>query len=97
MTTVRGVARRANPRLVMDKIVINRWHGFNEHKVREEELREAFGDLVAVTRIPELAARQDAHSAQMAIHDFRGGKALSLQRSYDDLLAELPIEIGAPG
>ena len=55
--TVRGVARRGNPRLVIDKIVINRWRGHNEHRVRETELRNAFGDLVARTMIPELAAR----------------------------------------
>lgn len=94
--TVRQVARRGNPRLVMDKIVINRWRGHNEHKMREAELRDAFGDLVANTKIPELAARQDAHSAQTAIHQFRGGKSLSLQLAYDDLLDELAIPIGAP-
>jgi hypothetical protein len=29
---VRGVVRRGNPRLVIDKIVINRWRGHNEHQ-----------------------------------------------------------------
>jgi chromosome partitioning protein len=94
--TVRGVARRGNPRLVIDKIVINRWRGHNEHRVRETELRNAFGDLVARTMIPELAARQDAHSAQTAIHQFRGGRAMTLQLAYDELLTELPIQLGAP-
>lgn len=94
--TVRGVARRGNPRLVIDKIVINRWRGVNEHRARETELREVFGPLVATTKIPELVARQDAHSARTPIHDWRGGRALSLQVAYDDLLTELAIEIGVP-
>ena len=93
---MRGVARRGNPRLVIDKIVINRWRGHNEHRVRETELRNAFGDLVARTMIPELAARQDAHSAQTAIHQFRGGRAMTPQLAYDELLTELPIQLGAP-
>lgn len=93
--TLQGVARRGNPRLVMDKIVINRWRGANEHRAREAELREVFGDLVANTKIPELVARQDAHSARTPIHQFRGGKAMSLRVAYDDLLDELPIQIGA--
>jgi cellulose biosynthesis protein BcsQ len=94
--TVRGVARRGNPRLVIDKIVINRWRGANEHQARETELRDAFGDLVATTKIPELVARQDAHAARIPMHQFRGGRALSLQLAYDELLRELPIQIGAP-
>jgi hypothetical protein len=79
-------ARRGNPRLVIDKIVINRWRGHNEHRVRETELRNAFGDLVARTMIPELAARQDAHSAQTAIHQFRGGRAMTLQLSRPETM-----------
>lgn len=43
-----------------------------EHIDREKELREAYGDLVARTVIPDLAARQDAHSAEQPIHQFRG-------------------------
>lgn len=91
--TVCTIARRGNPRLTLDKIVINRWRGHNEHRVREAELRTAYGELVARTMIPELVARQDAHSTQTAIHAFRGGRSLTLQLAYDDLLDELPIHI----
>ena len=68
----------------------------HEHRVRETELRNAFGDLIARTMIPQLAARQDAHFAQTAIHQFRGGRAMTLQLAYDELLTELPIQLVAP-
>ncbi|CRK54606.1 putative plasmid partitioning protein ParA [Rhodococcus sp. RD6.2] len=89
--TIRNVQRRPNPKLVVDKIVLSRKKGTAEHIFREDELRSAFGDLVARTAIPELGARQDAHSARTPIHRWTGGKALALRVAYDDLLAELPI------
>lgn len=91
--TISVVTRRQNPRLVIDKIVISRRRNNGEHIFRESELRAAYGDLVAKTVIHELAARQDAHSAQMRMHEYRGGKSLALQVAYTDLLAELPIEL----
>ncbi|WP_072713717.1 ParA family protein [Rhodococcus rhodnii] len=94
--TIRNVQMRPNPSIVLDKIVLSRKRATGEHKFREEELRTTYGDLVARTAIPELAARQDAHSAQTPIHGFTGGKSLSLQIAYSDLLAELPIITGAP-
>ena len=51
--------------------------------------------MVATTVIPELAARQDAHSEQVPIHKFSRGKARTLQGAYRDLLHELPLTIGA--
>jgi len=51
--------------------------------------------LFARTVIPDLGARQDAHSAEVPMHQFRGGRSLSLQVAYDDLLDELGITIGA--
>lgn len=94
-TTVQKVKIRPNPRLELAKIIISRRQNKGEHIDRERELREAYGDLVARTVIPDLGARQDAHSAEVPIHEFRGGKALSLQVAYDDLLDELGITIGA--
>lgn len=89
--TVRNVQRRPNPRLQWDKIVLSRVRRTGEHNFRETELRRTYGELIARTRIPELAARQDAHSSHTPIHDFRGGKALSLQIAYTDLLEELHL------
>lgn len=94
--TIDTVRKRANPKLAFDKIVISRKRSTGEHEFRESELRETYGALVAKTSIPELAARQDAHSNRTPIHQFKGGKALTLQLAYSDLLAELPIVIGAP-
>lgn len=91
ITTLEGVRRRPNPRLVLDKIVIGRRRNTGEHIAREAELRSAYGDTVARTMIPELAARQDAHSERKKIHDFRGGKAVALQVAYNDLLDELNL------
>lgn len=92
--TILNVKRRPNPRLEIDKIVLSRKRTTGEHQWRERELREAYGPLVANTAIPELAARQDAHSAHTPIHQFKGGRSLSLQVAYNDLLDELPIEKG---
>ncbi|AII11384.1 ParA family protein [Rhodococcus opacus] len=90
--TVENVQRRPNPNLAIDKIVLSRQRGTGEHRFRETELREVYGDLVARTTIPEYATRQDAHSARTPIHKFTGGKSLSLQLAYTDLLNELPIK-----
>ncbi|UTM39762.1 ParA family protein (plasmid) [Rhodococcus pyridinivorans] len=92
--TIRTVRKRANPRLNFDKVVLSRRRGTAEHNFRETELREGYGDLVARTIIPELATRQDAHSARTPIHQFRGGRAISLQTAYSDLLAELSLTTG---
>ena len=93
--TIKSVAKRGNPKLVLDKIVGNRRRNAKEHQWREAELRQAYGDVVATTVIPELAARQDAHSEQVPIHKFSRGKARTLQGAYRDLLHELPLTIGA--
>ena len=89
--TIRNVQRRANPRLVLDKVVLSRRRKTGEHNFRESELRTNYGELVASTAIPELAARQDAHSTHTPIHQFIGGKAISLRLAYSELLDELPI------
>lgn len=94
-TTIEKVKVRPNPRIELAKIIISRRQHKGEHIDREAELRAAYGDLVANTVIPDLAARQDAHSAEMPIHQYRGGKSLSLQVAYTDLLDELGIAIGA--
>jgi cellulose biosynthesis protein BcsQ len=94
-TTVQKVKLRPNPRLELAKIIVSRRRATGEHIDRERELREAYGDLVARTVIPDLGARQDAHSAETPMHKFRGGKSLSLQVAYNDLLDELGITIGA--
>ena len=94
-TTVEKVKLRPNPRLKLAKIIISRRQNKGEHIDRERELRDAYGDLVARTVIPDLGARQDAHSAEVPMHEFKGGRALSLQVAYDDLLDELGITIGA--
>ncbi|WP_299577428.1 AAA family ATPase [uncultured Williamsia sp.] len=95
--TIRNVQRRPNPKLVLDKVIISRARSLGEHKFREQELRDAYGDIVARTVIRDLGARQDAHSSQTPIHSFRGGKAIALQVAYTDLLAELSlIENGVP-
>ena len=92
--TIRNVQRRPNPRLVLEKIVLSRKRATGEHRFRESELRETYGELVAKTAIPELTARQDAHSTHTPIHRFTGGKALALQVAYTDLLSELVITEG---
>jgi cellulose biosynthesis protein BcsQ len=89
------LVKRPNPRLELAKVIVSRRQNKGEHIFRERELRETYGDLVARTVIPDLAARQDAHSAEIPIHEYRGGRALSLQVAYDDLLDELGITIGA--
>lgn len=91
--TVDIVKRRQNPNLAFDKIVISKRRQTGEHTFREDELRATYGNLVARTMIPELAARQDAHSSRTPIHQFKGGNALALRVAYSDLLAELPIEL----
>jgi len=91
--TIRNVQRRPNPRLVMEKIVLSRKRATGEHQFRERELHSTYGELVAKTAIPELTARQDAHSTHTPIHKFTGGKALALQVAYTDLLSELAIDI----
>ncbi|MEU4345441.1 AAA family ATPase [Nocardia sp. NPDC023852] len=101
--TIERVQRRPNPRLKLGGIVVSRRRNNGEHNFREEELRQAYGTigdgkggLVCRTVIPDLAARQDAHSATTPIHLFRGGKAIALQIAYTDLAAELGlIPIGA--
>jgi len=90
--TIENVKRRANQKIEITKIVVSRRRLTSEHMSRENDLRADYGELVASTTIPELAARQDAHSAHMPIHQFRGGKSLALQLAYDDLLAELDLE-----
>lgn len=89
--TIRSVTRRPNPQLSFDKVVISRKRNTGEHTFREQELRAAYGDLVASTSIPELAARQDAHSAHTPIHKYRGGRSLALQLAYSDLIDELNL------
>lgn len=89
--TIRNVQRRPNPRLTLEAIVLSRKRTTGEHRFREAELRDTYGDLVARTAIPELSARQDAHSTHTPIHKFSGGKALALQVAYTDLLSELSI------
>ncbi len=91
--TVDIVKRRQNPNLVFDKIVISKRRQTGEHVFREDELRATYGTLIARTMIPELAARQDAHSSRTPIHQFKGGNALALKVAYSDLLSELPIEL----
>ena len=93
--TIKSVAKRGNPNLVLDKVVLSRRRDTKEHRWREDELRQAYGDVVAKTMIPELTARQDAHSEQVPIHKFFRGKARTLHWTYSDLLNELPLEIGA--
>lgn len=93
--TIKAVAKRGNPQLVLDKIIVNRRRSTKEHEWREAELRQAYGDAVARTVIPELTARQDAHSEQVPIHKFARGKARTLQWAYLDLLDELPLAEGA--
>lgn len=70
-TTVQKVKLRPNPRLELAKIIISRRQNKGEHIDRERELRTAYGDLVAKTVIPDLGARQDAHSAELPIHKYR--------------------------
>lgn len=90
--TIENVKRRANPGIKIKKIVISRKRGTSEHLSRERDLRADFGELVAQTTVPELAARQDAHSARTPMHKFRGGRALALQLAYSDLVAELNLK-----
>lgn len=98
--TIERVQRRPNQRLKLGAIVISCRRDIGEHKFRENELRASYGTLgagglVARTSIPDLAARQDAHSAATPMHLFRGGKALALQVAYTDLAAELGLLEGA--
>ena len=76
---------------MLEKLVLSRKRTTGEHQFRERELRDTYGDLVAKTSIPELTARQGAHSSHTPIHSFTGGKALALQVAYTDLLEELAL------
>ncbi|SUH41119.1 ATPase, ParA type [Nocardia farcinica] len=96
--TIERVRRRPNPRLELGAIVVSRRRNNGEHNFREAELRQAYGTLgdsngglVCRTVIPDLAARQDAHSAATPIHLFHGGRALALQIAYTDLATELGL------
>ncbi|MBF6138253.1 ParA family protein [Nocardia otitidiscaviarum] len=96
--TIERVRRRPNKRLQLGAIVVSRRRNVAEHNYRESELRTAYGTLgdgnrglVARTVIPDLAARQDAHSESKPMHLFRGGKALALQVAYTDLAKELGL------
>lgn len=96
--TIQRVQRRPNPRLRIGGVVISKRKARGEHISREPELRAAYGTLgdgngglVARTVIPDLGAREDAHSAALPIHRFRGGKSLTLQVAYTDLAAELDL------
>ncbi|MEU3476221.1 ParA family protein [Rhodococcus sp. NPDC006774] len=91
--TITNVKRRANPRLELEKIVLSKKRRTSEHQYREDELRAAYGELVARAGIPELAARQDAHSSHTPIHSYKGGRAIDLQVAYDALLKELSIDL----
>ncbi|MFE3060370.1 ParA family protein [Nocardia sp. NPDC059239] len=100
--TIQRVQRRPNPRLKIGAIVISKFKARGEHLSREPELREAYGTLgengglVARTKIQDLGAREDAHSESRPMHEFRGGKALSLQVAYTDLARELGLPAGVP-
>ena len=87
--TVENVQRRPNPKLTLDKIIINMRRHNGEHDFREIELREKFGSLVARTTIADLVARQNAHSANMPIHEYKGKGSISLHVAYTSLLDEL--------
>ncbi|WP_216915209.1 ParA family protein [Nocardia noduli] len=94
--TIARVQRRPNKRLRFESIVVSKHRGIGEHAFRETELRESYGTYgqggkVCRTVVPDLAARQDAHSARTPIHGFRGGKSLSLQVAYTDLAVELGL------
>lgn len=95
--TMRKVQARPNPTLKFRSIVISQRRNTGEHNFREAELRSYWGTLgnasglVARTVIPALAARQDAHSSRKPIHEFRGGNAMALQVSHDDLAVELGL------
>ena len=94
--TIERVQRRPNRRLAFGGIVVSRHRGIAEHGFRENELRAAYGTYgqggkVCRTVVPDYAARQDAHSARLPIHRYRGGKSLSLQVAYTDLAVELGL------
>ena len=98
--TIQRVQRRPNRRLEFSGIVVSMDRGIAEHNFRVNELREGYGvygqgGKVCRTVVPAYAARQDAHSARLPIHRFRGGKALSLQVAYTDLARELGLLNGA--
>lgn len=98
--TILRVQRRPNPKLAFSGIVVSMHRGIGEHAYREEELRAAYGTYgqdgkVCRTVVPAYAARQDAHSARLPMHRFRGGKSLSLQVAYTDLARELGLLNGA--
>ncbi|WP_433635632.1 ParA family protein [Nocardia sp. CA-120079] len=96
--TILRVQRRPNPRMHIGSIVVSKRKARGEHNSREPELRTAYGTLgdgngglVARTVIPDLGAREDADSASVPMHQFRGGKAIALQVAYTDLATELAL------
>ncbi|MGY4103791.1 ParA family protein [Nocardia sp. R16R-3T] len=96
--TILRVQRRPNPRMHIGSIVVSKRKARGEHNSREPELRTAYGTLgdgngglVARTVIPDLGAREDADSASVPMHQFRGGKAIALQVAYTDLATELGL------
>ncbi|WP_433717451.1 ParA family protein (plasmid) [Nocardia sp. CA-084685] len=94
--TIERVQRRPNRRLKFEAIVVSLDRGIAEHNFRQDELRTSYGTYgqagkVCRTTIPDYAARQDAHSARLPIHRYRGGKSLALQVAYTDLATELGL------
>lgn len=92
LTTTKFVRTQVNTDLRVRKIVVGiREQQLVEQRFRENEIREAYGELVAKTMIPKRSAYPDSHGAGKPIHALSGSSAFSLQVAYDDLVVELGI------
>lgn len=95
--TSKFVQKQVNPKLAVKAIVITRREKNGEQDFREQELREAYGDLgsgdglVARTVTPKRAAWGDAHGTGTSVFSLRGDGAIALQVAFGDLERELNL------
>lgn len=94
--TSKFVQKQVNPKLNIKAIVITRREKTGEQDFREEELRDAYGNLsdgglVARTVTPKRAAWGDAHGTGQSVFTLRGDGALALQVAFTDLARELDL------
>lgn len=88
-STVELVAKHMSPGLRIAGIVINRRRHTGEQDYREQELRDAFGDLVTDVVLPERAALPAAHAAAQPIGSTANEGARVLTSLFEDLYSDV--------
>ncbi|GAB3683017.1 ParA family protein [Angustibacter aerolatus] len=96
VTEIRDGFGQDTPQLLA--ILVNRAKRATEHAFRDNELREAYGDLVLPGSIPERVAVADAAGAGAPVHSLPGDGARVVASALDEMWAELRTRLtkGAP-